>query len=86
MRSQSQWRSKFFLEPNDSNYQSLTALRTRPLPPQSNSLVPSSSALTHVLEIGGSDGTRTRGLLRDRAATTCKLLDLNGTDSPFLIL
>ena len=35
---------------------------------------------------GGDDGTRTRGLCRDRAATTCNLLDFNGTDSPFLIL
>jgi hypothetical protein len=30
--------------------------------------------------------TRTRGLCRDRATTTCNLLDFNGTDSPFLIL
>jgi hypothetical protein len=35
---------------------------------------------------GGDDGTRTRGLCRDRATTTCNLLDYNGTDSPFLIL
>jgi hypothetical protein len=35
---------------------------------------------------GGDDGTRTRGLCRDRATTTCNLLDFNGTDSPFLIL
>jgi len=34
----------------------------------------------------GDDGTRTRGLCRDRATTTCNLLDFNGTDSPFLIL
>jgi hypothetical protein len=35
---------------------------------------------------GGDDGIRTRGLCRDRATTTCNLLDFNGTDSPFLIL
>jgi hypothetical protein len=35
---------------------------------------------------GGDDGTRTRGLCRDRATTTCNLLDFNGADSPFLIL
>ncbi len=35
---------------------------------------------------GGDDGTRTRGLCRDRATTTCNLLDFNGTDSPFMIL
>jgi len=35
---------------------------------------------------GGDDGTRTRGLCRDRAETTNNLLDFNGTDSPFLIL
>jgi hypothetical protein len=40
-----------------------------------------------VLErIGGDDGTRTRGLCRDRVAGRRNLLELNGTDSPFLIL
>ena len=36
--------------------------------------------------IGGDDGTRTRGLCRDRVAGPRNLLELNGTDSPFLIL
>ena len=35
---------------------------------------------------GGDDGTRTRGLCRDRVAGRRNLLELNGTDSPFLIL
>jgi hypothetical protein len=35
---------------------------------------------------GGDDGTRTRGLCRDRVAGRCNLLELNGTDSPFLFL
>ncbi len=35
---------------------------------------------------GGDEETRTRDLCRDWAATTCNLLDFNGTDSPFLIL
>jgi hypothetical protein len=35
---------------------------------------------------GGDDGTRTRGLCRDRVAGRCNLLELNGTDSPFLAL
>jgi len=40
-----------------------------------------------VLErIGEDDGTRTRGLCRDRIAGRCNLLELNGTDSPFLFL
>ena len=42
--------------------------------------------LQSLKRIGGDDGTRTRGLCRDRATTTCNLLDFNGTDSPFLIL
>jgi hypothetical protein len=32
---------------------------------------------------GGGDGTRTRGLCRDRVACRCNLLELNGADSPF---
>ena len=36
--------------------------------------------------IGGDDGTRTRGLCRDRVAGRRNLLELNGTDSPFLVL
>ena len=39
-----------------------------------------------VIAVKLSDGTRTRGLLCDRAATKCNLLDFNGTDSPFLTL
>ena len=35
---------------------------------------------------GGDDGTRTRGLCRDRVTGRCNLLEINGTDSPFLIL
>ena len=35
---------------------------------------------------GGDDGTRTRGLCRDRVAGRRNLLELNGTDSPFLVL
>jgi integrase len=35
---------------------------------------------------GGDDETRTRDLCRDRVAGRCNLLDLNGTDSPFLVL
>ena len=44
---------------------------------------PDSFQLTE--KYGGDDGTRTRGLCRDRAETTYNLLDFNGTDSPFLI-
>jgi hypothetical protein len=36
--------------------------------------------------IGGDDGTRTRGLCRDRVDGRRSLLELNGTDSPFLVL
>jgi Phage integrase family len=35
---------------------------------------------------GGDDETRTRDLCRDRVAGRCNLLELNGTDSPFLVL
>jgi hypothetical protein len=35
---------------------------------------------------GGDDETRTRDLCRDRVAGRRNLLELNGTDSPFLIL
>jgi hypothetical protein len=40
-----------------------------------------------VLErIGGDDGTRTRGLCRDRGTLDDNLLSLNGTDSPLVML
>jgi len=42
--------------------------------------------LLSALECGGDDGTRTRGLCRDRVTGQCNLLEINGTDSPFLIL
>ena len=35
---------------------------------------------------GGDDETRTRDLCRDRVAGRRNLLEINGTDSPFLIL
>jgi hypothetical protein len=35
---------------------------------------------------GGDDGTRTRGLCVDRAATARNTTTLNGTDSPLLVL
>ena len=39
-----------------------------------------------IQKYGGDDGTRTRGLCRDRVAGQRNLLELNGTDSPLLIL
>jgi hypothetical protein len=46
----------------------------------------SARAAKSLKRIGGDDGTRTRGLCRDRVAGRRNLLELNGTDSPFLIL
>ena len=37
-------------------------------------------------KIGGDDDTRTRDLCRDRVAGRRNSVELNGTDSPFLVL
>jgi hypothetical protein len=48
---------------------------------------PSSAIPSNLTERnGGDDGNRTRGLCRDRVAGRRNLLELKGTNSPFLIL